>query len=62
MKLIYNFLNRWHTEVHSNTDFMKLLEACREIDNLKKMNNSLGVEVKKLRLQLEIKNMNDIVY
>jgi hypothetical protein len=54
-------LNRWHTKIHSNCDFMKILEANKEIDKLRKQNYELDVEVKKLKLQLEIKQMNNFL-
>lgn len=52
-------LNIWHTEVHSNYDYTKVLEANKEIDRLMKINKELGKEVKKLKLQIEMKQMDD---
>jgi hypothetical protein len=54
-------LNRWHMRVHSNFDFMKLIEANKRIDDLVKERDKFGEENKKLKLQLDIKQMNDFL-
>ena len=51
-------LSRWHLLVHSNNDFMSILEANKAIDRLQKENEKFRTEVKKLKLRLEIKKMN----
>jgi len=59
--IIISSLNSWHTEVHSNYDLMKVVEANKRIGELEKKNQELDRLNKSLKLQLEIKQMNDFL-
>lgn len=52
---------KWHLTTHAGTDYMKVAEANKMIDKLTRNNEALGEEIKKLKLQLEIKAMNDFL-
>ena len=52
---------KWHMNTHANYDFMKVAESNKMIDHLQKEKKELGAENKKLKLQLEIKGMNDFL-
>jgi len=54
-------LNRWHTYVHTHYDSMKIVEANKRIVELSDQNLSLKKEVERLKLQLEIKQMNNFL-
>ena len=53
--------NEWHTQVHSNSDLMKVVEANKKIDDLQREKYVLGEENKRLKLALEVKDMNDFL-
>jgi|GEM_PF-5111780 hypothetical protein len=59
--IILHRLNKWHTYVHTHNDEMKIVDVNKKILSLSGENERLKKEVESLKLQVEIKQMNDFL-
>ena len=59
--IIEHRLNKWHTYVHTHNAEMQIVNANKRIIELSDENQRLKKEVESLKLQVDIKKMNDFL-